>query len=269
MLILKGFFIGIGKIIPGVSGSLIAISLNVYENALYSITNFFEDKKENFMYLFKLAIGILISLVFFSKVIVFLLNNYFVETMMLFIGFIFSSMSELNYKISKSKIRNKMISFVFFVLVIYIGLITNNHSIINNNINFFYLFLSGVIESFSMIVPGISGTALLMMLGTYEHIILTYSNIFDFGMFIINFTSLFPFFIGILFGAYFTIKLINYLFSHYKSNTYSAIKGFSYASIVLMWLKCKPHLNFTNFISGTVLLILGYFCMKKINQIIK
>lgn len=270
LLILKGFIIGIGKIIPGVSGSLIAISLNVYEKAIDCIINLNKNKKENILFLFKLTVGILVSIAFFSKVIIFLIDNYFVQTIMLFIGFIFSSVSELNENIKSNKIKNIAISIIFLILIILLGLITtNNKAYESNSLNLFYFFLSGVIDAFSMIVPGISGTALLMMLGTYECIVSVYSNIFNIEMFNSNFIVLFPFFFGLLLGGYFTIRLINYLFKHHKNNTYSAIKGLSYGSIFLMWLKCKPYLNFSNLMAGLILLITGYLVMKKINQIIK
>ena len=71
MLVLKGIIIGIGKIIPGVSGSLLAISMGLYQKMIDSINYFFDNKRDNFKFLFKIGIGVLISSVFFSNIIIF------------------------------------------------------------------------------------------------------------------------------------------------------------------------------------------------------
>ena len=69
MLIIKGIIIGIGKIIPGVSGSMLAISKGIYQKLIDSINNFFKDIKNNSIFLIKVIIGTLISIIFFSNVI--------------------------------------------------------------------------------------------------------------------------------------------------------------------------------------------------------
>ena len=75
ILILKGFFIGIGKIIPGVSGSLIAVSLGVYDKMIESVQSFFKDIKGNSLFLMKIGTGILIALMIFSKLIGYLTDE--------------------------------------------------------------------------------------------------------------------------------------------------------------------------------------------------
>ena len=72
--ILKGIIIGIGKIIPGVSGSVLAISLGIYEKAIYSFNNIFKDYR-NIYFLLKIFIGVLIAIIFGSKIILFTHNS--------------------------------------------------------------------------------------------------------------------------------------------------------------------------------------------------
>ena len=86
ILILKGFIVGIGKIIPGVSGSMLAITLGVYERVLEAITNFFSNPKQNIKLLVNFSFGLFLAIIFFSRLILFSLNNYYDETMFLFIG---------------------------------------------------------------------------------------------------------------------------------------------------------------------------------------
>ena len=88
MLLFKGIIIGIGKIIPGVSGSMLAVSMGLYENLIYSVNNFFDNPKKNFFFLTKLAIGVLIGIVLFSNIIKYFLEEYYIYTMTLFIGLI-------------------------------------------------------------------------------------------------------------------------------------------------------------------------------------
>ena len=95
MLVLKGIIIGIGKIIPGVSGSLLAISMGLYPKMIDSINYFFDNKRDNFKFLFKIGIGVLISIVFFSNIIIYALNNYYLITMFFFIGLILGSMNDI------------------------------------------------------------------------------------------------------------------------------------------------------------------------------
>ena len=85
MLIIKGIIIGIGKIIPGVSGSLLAISLGIYEKAIESMINIFKKPQENILFLGKIVLGILIYIIFFSKLILYSLNNYYLYTIIFFI----------------------------------------------------------------------------------------------------------------------------------------------------------------------------------------
>ena len=95
MLIIKGLIIGIGKIIPGVSGSILAISLGEYERMLYAVNNYFKDVVANSKYLVKICIGIAISIILFSNIISKSINSYYIYTMFLFAGFILGSNSEI------------------------------------------------------------------------------------------------------------------------------------------------------------------------------
>ena len=88
MLFIKGLVIGIGKIIPGVSGALLAVNFNLYEKAISSVVNFFDDWKNNLKFLIILGSGILLAIILGSKIVMYLLNNYKFITMMFFIGLI-------------------------------------------------------------------------------------------------------------------------------------------------------------------------------------
>ena len=88
LLIIKGLIIGIGKILPGVSGSVLAISLNVYEKSINAISNIFSDFKNNITYLGFLGFGIITSIFIGSKALLFLLDKYYFYTFSIIIGLI-------------------------------------------------------------------------------------------------------------------------------------------------------------------------------------
>ena len=116
-----------------------------------------------------------------------------------------------------------------------------------------------------MVVPGISGTATLMMLGAYNSVITMFSNIFD----IDNFKILIPFIIGIIIGIFITVKIVQYLFKNHKDKTYSAILGFSTSTIVLMFIKSfNSFYTLPNLFIAFIMLFIGYFISKKINLLI-
>ena len=248
MLFIKGLIIGIGKIIPGVSGSLIAISLNEYERMVYSINNYFDDVVKNSKYLFKICLGILISIILFSNIIMRLINYYYIYTMFLFGGFILGSIIDIK-KNTKGNYLFILVSLVLFLLI--------NIFIFSNNLffskNFIYYTIGGFLEAFTMIIPGISGTAILISYGCYNDVIMATSSI--------NLDILIPFMIGMIFGVIITIKLVALLFSKYNSKTYSCIFGISIATIVIMLIK---GINIGgNIIIALLFFIIGYFISKK------
>ena len=261
MDILKGFIIGIGKIIPGVSGSVLAISMGIYDRLIKSISNFFSDIKNNSIFLSKIGIGMIIAITFFSNIIVYLLDNYYLITIFIFSGFIIGSMDNIKYNINN---KDLYICFIIFIIFSLLGINNINNTLVVNNsfIHFILFILIGFIDAVTMIIPGISGTAILMMIGVYKELLISLSSILS------NISTIIPFVIGLIIGTVLTVKLIDYLFNNYKSKTYSAILGFSYSSIVIMIIKGLNRINSINDIFISILcFIISIFLVKKINRL--
>ena len=117
MNFLKGFVIGIGKIIPGVSGAVLAIIMGVYDKTIYYICNFKSNVYEGSKYLASLGIGIIISIILFSKIISYCLSEYYVITMLFFIGLIIGGVPTIISKVKRNDYYIVFISFLFFFFI--------------------------------------------------------------------------------------------------------------------------------------------------------
>ena len=261
-----GLLIGLGKIIPGVSGSLIALSLGVYEKSINSINHFFKDIKKNTIYLFPLGVGILLSIIFSSKIVIKLLNNYYLPTILFFLGLIIGGIQDISKQIS---IRYTHLTIISFTFILIISLFISNKELVFNNYThkFIFYIIIGIIDAMCMIIPGISGTAILMMIGCYKMLMELLSNLTNINQIVDNIKIIIPFLIGLTIGIIITIKLVHYLFKNHNTKTYNIIFGFLLSSITYMFittLKCNYTIN--QVLIGFVLFITGYILIQKIGS---
>ena len=263
-LILKGFIIGIGKIIPGVSGAMLAITLGVYDKAILAITDFTSDKKKNFKLLLLLGIGIISSIIVFSKIINYFYNNHYIPTMLFFMGLIIGGIPGLINKTSYNY-KNIIITSVSFLIVTILSFsfINNTYMLKGNFVDYIILFIGGITEAFSSIVPGISGTALFMVMGIYNIVIEMLANLTNVFYVIDNFLLIIFFIIGLLLGVILISILVKWLFSKYSSKTYSAILGFCLSNVVILFLKIITYSpSLFGYLIGIPLSLIGYFIGK-------
>ena len=233
--LIYGLVIGIGFIIPGVSGGVLATILGIYEEILDRISNLFKNLKDNLLFLIPLFIGIFISILLFSKLILYLLNYKLNFISYVFIGLILGCIPYL-FKEIKNK-TNKNISLIYFLISFIFGIIL--FLIEKNNIanieepTIVLMFIAGIFYSIGKLVPGISGAALLMLLGIYEYLLEILAN--PLSLTINNIILFIPFIISFIISSIFIIKLINYLLNNNFRNTYSAIIGFVISSILFIY----------------------------------
>ena len=130
-----------------------------------------------------------------------------------------------------------------------------------------YLIIIGFIDAVCMIVPGISGTAILMMLGSYKMLIIVLSNLTNINHIVYNLSIIIPFIIGLAIGIILTIKIVNYLFKYHYTKTYNIILGFLLSSILYMAITALKQINtIIDIIVSIPLFIIGYIIRKKINH---
>lgn len=258
-LFLKGFIIGIAKIIPGVSGAMIAVSFGIYDRLISAVTNFFADKKNNFKFLLLIGSGIFISIVCFSKIIRYFIGNYYICTMMLFIGLIVGGTYNYSRNIEYS-IKNIIIIILVILLVMFISIfnINNNYVINGSYMDYVMFFIGGVIEIFASIVPGISGTALLMLIGIYDNILMLFSNLFNLSFVIDNLMIYISYGIGMGLSFIVFSIVISYLLKKYRSLFDTIILGLSISSILLLVLMVfKSKFVLVDLVLGIILFFIG------------
>lgn len=240
---IKGIFIGIANIIPGVSGGTIALSMGIYDKLIGAVSNFLKDWKKSVITLLPILIGCGIGLVGFTFAIEYLLSEHTFVTCMTFIGLILGGLPILIRQL-KEKLHKRggsiglsdILAFVIlFALAIFLPLLDSGEEVLKTLTatpgTMAIMFFIGIIASATMVIPGVSGSLVLMILGYYYGIIesiktfLESLKAFDVPALTNGFLILFPLGIGILLGIFLIAKLITFLFERYGVQTYCAILG--------------------------------------------
>ncbi len=250
---LKGIALGAGAILPGISSGVLCVSFGIYEKLLDSILNFFKDIKRNIKFLLPIVIGSGIGIILFGNLLRILFSNFEIPTKFCFIGIILGGVpSILKNANSKNGFRlhyliYTLITLLFTLLLLYIENQTSSSNFANNT-TFLYLVLGGFIMSIGVVVPGISSTVLLMLLGIYDVYLLAVSNV--------NLYILIPMGIGVLLGGYIFLKITKYFLDNFHTQTYYAILGFILGSIPVLYSGLG--FNFSSIIS-VILFMIGFY----------
>lgn len=269
-LFLIGILIGTAMIIPGVSGGVIAVIFNVYDKMIYSLTNLFKNFKKNFIFLFILGMGIIIGAVWFSKIMMFLYTYHELPTKFAFIGLILGGVPFLfnQIKLNTNKKVNfiaLLISFLISIILFFISKNIYNIDLDNDSnsliINVFKLFLAGIIYSVGKIVPGISGSFLLIIIGMYEYVLKVISNPFSIGL--NDVFKLIPFVLGLVFGIIVLLKIMDKMLKKRYRLVYSIIIGFVIGSIPAIIPSIN---NFKDLLSGLIITIIGFIFSYKMSK---
>lgn len=250
-----GLLIGIGFIIPGVSGGALAVILGIYDKIFSAIKNW--KQKENLLFLISLGFGCMVGAIAFGNVLLFLFNKREVPTKFIFMGLIIGGIPSLIKEIKKQPEGSlRLLPFIVALTIsVFLYILENSNASLNvgldlldGNIPIFGLFLSGILYAIGKIIPGISGAALLILVGMYEYLLTIIANPLLINIDIM--LSLLPFLLGAFLGIIMLYKLMNYLFSKHYMTTYSAIIGFVLGSLLYLY----PGLSLD--ISGIICLVL-------------
>lgn len=260
--IIKGMMIGIANIMPGVSGGTLAVSMGIYDKLIHCIRHILSEFKESMKFLLPIFAGAGIALVALTFVIEALFQYYPIPTNLLFIGLIVGGLPPVVTKVKSHKLSfgHILAGLLFFALVVGMAMMGDNgNRQVTLNLGIvpmIKLVLVGIIAAATMIIPGVSGSMVLLILGYYQPIIqqitafCTAVITLDMAGILHGIAILLPFGIGVLIGILGIAKIIEIIFEKYPVYVYCAIIGLIAASPIAI-LVCS---NFAGF-SVSVLLI--------------
>lgn len=285
MDIIRGIFIGVANVIPGVSGGTMAVSLGVYDRLIAALTGLFKNFKKSMQTIIPIVIGAAIGIVGFAFLIEKAFEWFPVATCLTFIGLILGGLPIIiasfkkSLKAEESGIKAKHV--IAFVLLLAFGvgmaLLGGEGVAVDLSgldvIGVLLLFVVGMVASATMVIPGVSGSMVLMILGYYHPVIGTITDFmtalknFDMAGLMHGVTILMPFGIGVVAGIFLIAKLIDFLFKRFAALTYSAILGLIVSSPFAIFINLGAvQLNVLEVLTGVVLLAAGAVVTWKVGE---
>ncbi len=274
-LFFKGIFMGIADAMPGISGGTIALLLGIYEELIESISelkislfsklinkgfkSFWEKLNGNFLLV--LVSGIGISLISFVKISASFLESFPLFIWSFFLGLIFATV----YVIYKLISQWHNLNFFFLIISIIFSILLSSFSAYDTDeISLLYILFSGIIASSAMILPGISGSLILVILGVYAYLIKALDNL--------ELIVIFTFISGAIIGLLGFSKILKYLFNNHRDATYTIMLGLVIGSIENVWPWNKSfstELSNLNLFLSISLVILGFVIVILLEKIKK
>lgn len=269
--ILKGMVIGIANIIPGVSGGTMMVAMGIYDKLIHSLTHLFKEFKKSVITLLPIFIGMGLGIVGLARIIEWMFGIIPIQTNLLFIGLILGGLPVVYKRVKGASIRPwHIIGFlVFFALVVVLALLDGTEGAAADlTLSVFTcikLFAIGIIAAATMVIPGVSGSMMLMLLGYYQPVIETINSLVDSlsardinGM-LQGVGVLFPFGVGVLVGIFLVAKLIDVLIVKFPYMVFWCIIGLIVASpVAIVILNDFSGINVVSILTGIIALAIGF-----------
>ena len=254
---LKGVVIALGFILPGVSGGVLAAILGIYERMLRFMAHLTKNFKENLLFFLPVGIGGIVGVGVLSKPLEWLLQNYQIVVLWGFAGAIIGTLPALAKESTLKSKRTMGDLFWFFgtMIIGFLFLYFMGDILGTIPANFLGFVLAGGLIALGVLVPGLSPSNLLLVLGLYDPMLKGFKGFDILGVFL-------PIAIGGLLVMLLFSKLMEWLLEHYHSKVYHFILGIVIASTVLIVL--PPVADYSGFtwltaVSGVILFVLGYW----------
>ena len=238
VLFLKGMAMGAANVIPGVSGGTIALITGIYERLINAIKSFDMTalklllklqwralaKHIDLAFVLPVGLGLVTAILSLAKLFAFLFKNYPVFIWAYFFGLVLASV----YFVGKTVKKWYWATYLSFVIGTLIAIaVTILHPAVEND-NPWYLFLNGIIAIISMILPGLSGSFVLILLGNYQLVAID-------GINHLNLKVLLPFAAGAIVGLIGFSHVLSWLFKRYRHQTIALLTGFILGSLSILW----------------------------------
>ncbi|EOD3749043.1 DUF368 domain-containing protein [Staphylococcus aureus] len=270
--ILKGFAMGTSDLVPGVSGGTIALLLGIYNQFIASISGIFSRRFwPSFTFLIPIIIGMLLAMGSLSNLFNYLLSQHHIPTMFFFGGLIIGILPYL-LKISNYKTlfttKHYMMVIAGIAILIVITLMNNGDKHAGETLTLstgliIKYFIAGMCASSAMLLPGISGSFMLLVFGVYGTVMLAISEVVK-----LNFTGL-PILLavgfGVLAGFIISSKIIQYFLTHHKLMTFALIIGFVVGSLFAVFPGLPT--NIVMWFVSLVVFIIGFIVSLTLGRI--
>lgn len=273
----QGMVVGIANIIPGVSGGTMMVAMGLYDRLIYAITHLKSEFKESMKLLVPIFAGAGLAIVILSRVFEFLLETYPIPTNFAFCGLIAGSLPFIFKKVKGHPVTvGKMIPLlIFFGIVILMAVLGENSGadadVSFGLMNVIKLLAVGIIAAATMVIPGVSGSMMLMLLGYYD-VILKSINTFidalvglDVPLLLEMCGRLIPFGIGVIIGIFLIAKIIEFIFMKAEIHAYYAIIGLITASPIAILIKTDwSGFSVVMLIAGIITFAAGWFAASRL-----
>ncbi|MFO8291489.1 DUF368 domain-containing protein [Staphylococcus aureus] len=270
--ILKGFAMGTSDLVPGVSGGTIALLLGIYNQFITSISGIFSRRFwPSFTFLIPIIIGMLLAMGSLSNLFNYLLSQHHIPTMFFFGGLIIGIVPYLlkisNYKTSFTT-KHYMMVIAGIAILIVITLMNNSDKHAGETLTLstgliIKYFIAGMCASSAMLLPGISGSFMLLVFGVYGTVMLAISEVVK-----LNFAGL-PILLavgfGVLAGFIISSKIIQYFLTHHKLMTFALIIGFVVGSLFAVFPGLPT--NIVMWFVSLVVFIIGFIVSLTLGRI--
>lgn len=268
--ILRGMLIGLANIIPGVSGGTMMVSMGIYDTLIHCITHLFREFKKSIKTLLPYAVGMIVAIGGLSFALKWAFAEYPLPTNTLFIGLILGGLPAILrlMKGKKTGVAGGMLFVAFFALIILLQVFQSENivTIQLSVLEVIKLFLIGALASATMVIPGVSGSMILKLMGYYEPIVTQslpalISSLFqgDWAVVGANIGILLPFGLGIIAGIFAIAKLIEVLLARWPGLTYCAILGLVVASpVAILMATSMAGVNWAIILLSLVTFAIGY-----------
>lgn len=277
--ILKGAVIGIANIIPGVSGGTMMVVMGIYDTLIHALTHLFKEFKKSISVLAPILIGGVIGIVGLSFLIEKMFEVIPTQTNLLFIGLILGGLPAMTGKVKGEKIKPGYIAaaLIFFAIVVggaALGSAEGKAADLSISfLSIIKLFGVGVIASATMVIPGVSGSMMLMLMGYYNPIIEHINGFikalvaFDMQGIWAGFCVLCPFGIGVVLGIFIIAKLVEIVFDKFPFYAYYAIIGLIVASpFAILLMSSFGEITVITVLTSIVTFVIGFFIARKLGE---
>ena len=245
--ILKGAFVGLGAVLPGISGGVLCVVFGIYKTIMEFLADPFKKLKTHFPILLPYGIGVIVGFLGIAKVLSFLLDKYPAPSVCVFIGLIVGMLPSLFREAGeKGRTKGSYIAFIVAMILVFALLIGLQILSVSIEPNFIWYLFCGFCLALSVIAPGMSFSTLLMPLGLYQPFVDGIGS-FDFGVLI-------PAGIGALLTVILFAKAVNMLFEKQYSIAFHAIVGVVIAATVMI-------IPFASFAASVVSAIINTVCI--------